>query len=129
MRWESGRRSDNIEDRRGEGGGGFPSGQMRGRIGIPGGRTGVGGLGLLAFVVVAWLLGVDPSQLLQGNLGDNPSVYMPQSPTPAQEEKLKDFVSVVLADTEDTWHEQFRALGSTYEEPKLVLFSGGAESG
>jgi len=131
MRWDRGRRSDNIEDRRGDGGGGFgfPSGGTPGRIGIPGGRAGVGGLGLIAFVVVALLLGVDPSQLLQGNFGDNQSAYVPQSPTPAQEDKLKDFVSVVLADTEDTWHEQFRALGSTYEEPKLVLFTGGAESG
>jgi uncharacterized protein len=130
MRWDRGRRSDNIEDRRGEGGGlGFPSGRMSGRIGIPGGRAGAGGFGLIAVVVVALLLGVDPSELLQGNFGDSPSSYMPQSPTPAQEEKLKDFVSVVLADTEDTWHEQFRTLGANYEEPKLVLFTGGAESG
>jgi len=131
MRWDRGRRSDNIEDQRGAGGGGlgFPSGRMPGRIGIPGGRAGVGGFGLIAVVVVALLLGVDPSQLLQGNLGDNPSSYVPQAPTSAQEDKLKDFVSVVLADTEDTWHEQFRALGANYEEPKLVLFTGGAESG
>jgi hypothetical protein len=130
MRWDRGRRSDNIEDQRGAGGGlGFPSGRMPGRIGIPGGRAGVGGFGLIAVVVVALLLGVDPSQLLQGNLGDNPSSDVPQAPTSAQEEKLRDFVSVVLADTEDTWHEQFRTLGSTYEDPKLVLFTGGAESG
>jgi len=131
MRWDRGRRSDNIEDQRGAGGGGlgFPSGRMSGRIGIPGGRAGVGGLGFIAVVVVALLLGVDPSQLLQGNFGDTPSAYVPQSPTPAQEDKLKDFVSVVLADTEDTWHEQFRTLGANYEEPKLVLFTGGAESG
>ncbi len=130
MRWDRGRRSDNIEDRRDAGGGlGFPSGRMPGRIGIPGGRAGAGGLGLIAFVVVALLLGVDPSQLLQGNYGDNPSAYVPQGLTGAQEERLKDFVSVVLADTEDTWREQFRSLGSTYEEPKLVLFSGAANSG
>jgi uncharacterized protein len=130
MRWDRGRRSDNIEDRRGAGGGmGFPSGRMSGRIGIPGGRAGMGGFGLIAVVVVALLLGVDPSQLLQGNLGDGQSSYVPQAPTGPQEEKLKDFVSVVLADTEDTWHEQFRTMGAAYEEPKLVLFTGGAESG
>jgi len=131
MRWDRGRRSDNIEDRRGEGGGGmgFPSGRMPGRIGVPGGRAGVGGFGLIAVVVVALLLGVDPSQLLQGTLGDNQSASVPQAPSGPQEERLKDFVSVVLADTEDTWREQFQALGRTYEEPKLVLFTGGAESG
>ena len=130
MRWDRGRRSDNIEDQRGAGGGlGFPSGRMPGRIGLPGGRAGVGGFGLIAVVVVALLLGVDPSQLLQGNLGGDQSAYLPPAPNQAQEEKLKDFVSVVLADTEDTWHEQFRTLGANYEEPKLVLFTGGAESG
>ena len=130
MRWDRGRRSDNIEDRRGDRGGmDFPSGRMGGRIGIPGGRAGAGGFGLIAIVVVALLLGVDPSQLLQGNFGDSSSSYVPQAPTSAQEEQLKDFVSVVLGDTEDTWHEQFRSLGSTYEEPKLVLFSGALDSG
>jgi hypothetical protein len=129
MRWDRGRRSDNIEDRRADGGGmSFPSGRMGGRIGIPGGRAGAGGFGLIAIVVVALLLGVDPSQLLQGNFGDGSSSYLPQAPTSAQEEQLKDFVSVVLADTEDTWREQFRSLGSSYQEPKLVLFSGAVDS-
>jgi predicted metalloprotease len=132
MRWRDGRRSDNIEDRRGEGGGaGYPGGmRMPGRIGIPGGRTGagVGGFGLIAVIVIALLLGVDPSQLLQGNFGGDSSGYVPQPPSSAQEAELKDFVSVVLADTEDTWSEQFRTLGSTYQEPRLVLFSGAIDS-
>src|ERR1700752_579586 len=130
MRWRGSRQSDNIEDRRGMGGGGMPGGmRMPGRIGIPGGRgAGVGGLGLVAIVVIALLLGVDPSQLLQGNLGGDPSSSLPPAPTSAQEEELKTFVSVVLAETEDTWHEEFRKLGATYEEPKLVLFSGAVDS-
>src|SRR5215470_101831 len=128
MRWRSGRRSDNIEDRRGEGGDAGYSGGMGlpGRIGIPGGRAGagVGGIGLIVFIVIALLLGLDPSQLLQ----EQPSGYVPPAPTSSQEAELKDFVSVVLGDTEDTWRDQFRALGSTYQEPKLVLFSGAIDS-
>jgi len=132
MRWRGGRRSSNIEDQRGMGGGGmrFPGGGMRfpGGGGMPrGGRAGLGGFGLIAVVVIALLLGFDPSQLLQTGSGDRSS-SVPQGPTGAAEEELKDFVSVVLADTEDAWHEQFRTLGATYEEPRLVLFSGAVDS-
>lgn len=134
MRWRSGRRSSNIEDQRGMSGGlggmRFPGGGMRfpGGGGMPrGGRAGLGGFGLIAVVVIALLLGFDPSQLLQTGSGDR-SAYVPQGPTGAAEEELKDFVSVVLADTEDTWREQFRTLGASYEEPRLVLFSGAVDS-
>jgi predicted metalloprotease len=135
MRWRTGRRSSNIEDRRGMGGGlggrmRFPGGGMRfpGRVGIPGGRrAGVGGVGLIAIIVIVLLLAVDPSLLMQGESGRT-SPYAPQGPGGAAEEELKEFVSVVLADTEDTWREQFRKLGATYEEPRLVLFSGGVDS-
>ncbi len=133
MRWRGGRRSSNIEDRRGMGTGGgmrFPGGGMRfpGGAGMPGARrAGLGGFGLIAVVVIALLLGFDPSQLLQGPSGDS-SVSVPRGPTGAAEDELKEFVSVVLADTEDTWREQFRKLGAAYEEPRLVLFSGAVES-
>ena len=135
MRWRSGRRSSNIEDQRGMGGrfgGGmrFPGGGMRfpGGGGMPRGRrAGLGGFGLIAVVVIALLLGFNPSDLLQTGSGDQ-SAYVPQAPTGAAEEELKEFVSVVLADTEDTWREQFRTLGATYEEPRLVLFSGAVDS-
>jgi predicted metalloprotease len=131
MRWRTGRRSGNIEDQRGMGGGmRFPGSGMRfpGGGGMPrGGRAGLGGFGLIAVVVVALLLGFDPSQLLQTGSGGG-SAYLPQGPTGAAEEELKEFVSVVLADTEDTWRAQFRKLGATYEEPRLVLFSGGVNS-
>ncbi len=114
MRWQRGRRSGNIEDRRGRGGG---------RRAVAG-----GGLGILAIAVVAMLLGVDPGAVLQmgGGLTGSPQ-QQSAAPDPAQD-KLADFVSVVLADTEDTWNEIFRQLGHDYPEPTLVLFSGSTDS-
>jgi predicted metalloprotease len=133
MLWRGGRQSGNIEDRRGTGGGGALGGMgTPGRMGIPLGRgAGMGGLGLIVIVALGLFFGIDPSQLLQGNLGDNPSTpysSVPQGPTSAPEAELKAFVSVVLAETEDTWREQFRLHSRTYEEPTLVLFSGSVDS-
>jgi len=133
MLWRGGRQSSHIEDRRGTGGGGALGGMgMPGRRGIPLGRgAGMGGLGLIVIVALGLFFGIHPSQLLQGNLGDNPSTPysgVPQGPADASEAELKDFVSVVLAETEDTWREQFRLLGRNYEEPTLVLFSGAVDS-
>ena len=77
-----------------------------------------GGVGTLVLMLLVLALGGDPRALLQqGNRGGGPAVN-----DPAQEE-LKEFVSVVLADTEVVWHEQFRKQGATYREPKLVLFT------
>jgi uncharacterized protein len=131
MRWRTGRRSENIEDRRGAGGlGGSGFG---GRRPLRVGRTvGVGGgLGGLLLVLVLILMGVDPSLLLTG-AGQAPlqtgeyGSEGPQFRTPTSdvEEELKEFVSVVLADTEDTWGAIFQASGKRYAEPTLVLFSG-----
>jgi len=122
-----GRRSENIEDRRGMG---LPGGGM----GLPGGsgglrRAGLGGIGLVVVVVLAIFLGVDPSQLLQGGLDSG--TYAPDSPSgtsSSADPELRDFVSVVLADTEDTWREQFQQMNLTYREPTLVLFNGGVQS-
>ncbi|HWA43502.1 MAG TPA: neutral zinc metallopeptidase [Hypericibacter adhaerens] len=144
MRWREGRRSDNIEDRRGMGsgsGGGFGGGFPGGGFPTGGGggfrKAGLGGFGLIVVVVLALLFGVDPSQLLQQALGPmdsgnvDSSSYSPSSSSSsstADDAELRDFVSVVLADTEDTWTEQFRQMNRTYEDPKLVLFSGGVQS-
>jgi uncharacterized protein len=117
MRWQAGRRSENIEDQRGAG--------PAAGIGVRG--AGISGVGLLAIVLIGWFLGIDPTQLLQGTTGDG-SAYVPAGPSGAEEEQLKDFVSAVLAETEDTWGEQFRRTGRTYEQPKLVLYSGAVES-
>jgi hypothetical protein len=145
MRWENDRRSDNIEDRRGEGGGfgggglGFPGGLGGGgfrRVGIG------GGLGSIAIVVLLLFMGVDPSVLLDGGSSvstDRPNIPQPNPTSPGnpsggtqsagRADRMKDFVSVVLADTEDVWQAQFQKIGRQYANPRLVLFSGGVRSG
>jgi predicted metalloprotease len=120
MRWGKGRRSSNIEDRRGG----------RGRAMKAGGGI---GLGTIALVIIAMLFGVDPSMLLQGgdSLQSTPSGYTQQSAPqrPRADDQVKEFVSVVLGDTEDTWNRIFRdQLGKTYAEPTLVLFEGSTTS-
>jgi predicted metalloprotease len=114
MRWESGRRSDNIEDRRGMGLGG------KGLVG--------GGIGTVVIALIALFMGVDPGIVLN-QIADAPRTEQAaNAPTDPREERLKEFVSVVLADTEDTWGELFRRSGAQYANPKLVLFSGAVQS-
>ena len=114
MRWDNERESDNVEDRRG-----FRV--SRGMVG--------GGLGTIVLALVAMYFGLDPSILI--NQTQSPGVQsspsVPRSPSP-EENRLAKFVSVVLADTEDTWNELFRRSGKKYREPTLVLFSGAVES-
>lgn len=115
MRWNKGRRSDNVEDQRG-------ARVSRGMMG--------GGIGTVILVIAALYFGIDPSVLLnQGTPTDagRTSGQVSQQ-RPAEENRLADFVSVVLADTEDTWSELFRRSGKTYREPKLVLFTGAVDS-
>jgi uncharacterized protein len=114
MRWQGRRQSDNVEDRRG----------------MPVGRVAVGGgLGTIVLLLVVMLLGGDPQALLQQMQGPagNPAAG-PRQVDPA-EQPLKDFVSVVLADTEDVWRELFqKQVGRDYREPKLVLYTGEVQS-
>jgi len=92
-------------------------------------RGGIGGIALIVIVLIAMVFGVDPSMLLQGgSMSGGPTTGAPSSavapaPRTAAERELTDFVSVVLADTEDTWHAEFNKFGRTYEEPTLVLFT------
>jgi predicted metalloprotease len=95
---------------------------------LGGGRGGMGLIGIVVIVVLIWIFGGDPSILFQNMGGGDPATYAPQSAPTAEEQELADFVSVVLADTEDTWHELFVMDGRTYREPVLVLFSGAVES-
>ena len=155
MRWRGERESENIEDRRDEGGGGFgfpmPGG---GGMSFPGGAGRGGGIGIFGILIILGLMfffGIDPRVILQGGPpGDDesgvPDIHLPQSrpdqtnfPTPPQgpqiqrpqtanEDDLKKFVGVVLADTEDVWGSLFKQYGATYSDPTLVLFSGGTRS-
>jgi uncharacterized protein len=115
MRWQLGRRSENVEDARGRG-------------------VGLGGLsagGIVMALVVSYFLGVDPIEMLgimarvQGDL----PVESRRSAGPPAEDEGADFVRAILGDTEDTWAQIFEASGETYEPARLVLFSGMVRSG
>jgi predicted metalloprotease len=112
MRWQGERESENVEDRRG-GGGGLAIG---------------GGLGGILLLILAVVFGADPRQLFeqlpQGNDGTQTS-----RPINPEEEELKKFVSVVLAQTEDAWGDIFRQMGKQYRKPTLVLFTDRVQSG
>ena len=88
-----------------------------------------GGLGTIVVVLVALYLGVDPSTILNRlPTGGGTRVEQPAAPRPAAEDTQADFVSVVLADTEDTWATIFRKAGRSYVAPKLVLFTDAVDS-
>jgi predicted metalloprotease len=131
MRWDDFRRSDNVEDSRGEDGG-FGGG---GGIGIP---VGGGGLGIGTIVVlglIGWALGIDPSVLIGGAEMVNSGRHyeQPYQPSPRQagapKDQLGDFVAAVLGNTEDTWSEIFKSSGQQYRVPRLRLFSGTIQGG
>jgi hypothetical protein len=113
MRWENEERSQNVEDRRG----------MSASRGVVG-----GGIGTVVIVLVALYFGVDPSTILQGVPESGPPPMTQQQQQHDGKDQMADFVSVVLADTEKTWHGLFRSYGKTYEEPTLVLFTEAAQS-
>lgn len=130
MRWRDGRRSNNVEDRRGlgPGYGAAGAGPVVLRLLPVLIRTKVGRIILVVGVVAVvggQVLGIDVLSLLAGG-----SVTSQQRSAPVSEaqQQSAEFVSVVLADTEDTWHARFRQLGLQYREPTLVLFTGAVHS-
>lgn len=115
MRWKNREQSSNVEDRRG----------MRPSVAVGG-----GGLGIVLIALLVMLFGGDPSALLQG-VGDNSATMQPgqmQSGGGIDDEG-KEFVSVVLKDTEEVWDEIFRRMGRRYQNPTLVLFTDRVQSG
>ncbi|MGE3230534.1 MAG: neutral zinc metallopeptidase [Hyphomicrobium sp.] len=162
MRYEDDdRESKNVEDRRGQGGGGF---------GFPGGGRGIqipiggkGGMSLTTLLILGAIMlffGINPLDILLGGGQGFPDIQMPQQqeapkrPTsqnpfdipgmpgstepagsgqttpsvPQNEDAMGTFIKRVLADTEDVWNRVFQSFGKTYEEPQLVLFSGGTQT-
>jgi predicted metalloprotease len=89
-----------------------------------------GGIGTIVIVLIAFYFGVDPSVIINQGVqqGGEMLPTTQQYTGSATENQLSDFISVVLADTEDTWHELFRRMIRTYREPTLVLFSDAVES-
>ena len=114
MRWESGRRSSNIEDRRG----------------MSPAAMGGGGIGMLLVVLaISCITGVNPLQLLEVAEQVAPSAPAPQVGTGVpQNDPQAEFVAAVLADMEDTWGRVFQASGRRYQEPVLVLFNDAVQS-
>ena len=113
MRWRGERQSTNIEDRRG----------------LSGGKVAVGGgLGTLVVIIIALLFGADPRQFLEQLPSEQPSQVQTSRPQNSEEEQLKQFVSVVLAKSEDVWHQIFQQNGRQYREPTLVLFTDQVQS-
>ena len=131
MRWDDFRRSDNIEDDREGGGGGFSPGGF----GIPIGGGGLGIGAVLVLGLIGWALGIDPSVLIGGAeiLSGGGSQYQqpyreaPQRGTPS--DRTGQFVAAVLGNTEDTWTEIFKDSGQTYLVPRLRLYSGSEQGG
>ncbi len=121
MKWEGNRESDNVEDRRDEGGGGSGFGGG----GLLGGRS--IGIGTLVVALLGgWVLGINPLTLLGllSSQGDAPVQVEAPAPRPPADDRLARFVSTVLADTEDVWSSVFSERGGSYQAPRLVLFRG-----
>ena len=146
MKWQGREESSNIEDRRAQGGGGFGGGGLGGGLGsnpfgrgggiqLPSGRSGtsLGGiLVIVIFIVIAMAFGINPLSILTGEDTSTTSPFgngQTLPPRSADEDQLKQFVGVVVKDTETFWGSYFQQHGGTYTDPKVVLFSGQTSSG
>ncbi|MFN0053606.1 MAG: neutral zinc metallopeptidase, partial [Planctomycetales bacterium] len=118
MRWQGGKQSDNLEDRR----------RMNPKAAV------VGGGGMLIILLIGALLGVNPEKLQQmiGDPALNPQAQVgggEERELNTDEERIGEFVGTILQFNEDVWSEQFRRAGETYEPPKMVLFYDSVSTG
>jgi uncharacterized protein len=122
MRLDQLPRSENVEDRRGQGGG----------FRVPGGRGGLGIGTVVVLGLLAWALGIDPRVLMDGaeifSGGDSTQQSREQTQTGAPSDQAGQFVSAVLGSTEAQWQKIFAQAGKEYEAPTLVMFSGATRS-
>jgi uncharacterized protein len=126
MRWEDYRQSENLEDRRGGGGGSY--------AGMPGGRGGLGIGTMIILGLAGWALGIDPrllmggAELVQGMRGGSAPQSAPASGPPKDD--IGKFVTTVLAMNEDIWTKVLPAQANKqYQKPQLVMFTGVSRSG
>ncbi|MDB4950742.1 MAG: putative neutral zinc metallopeptidase [Gemmatimonadetes bacterium] len=115
MRWQGGRSSSNVEDKRGM------------RLG-PGLAAG-GGLGAVVIALISMLLGADPREVLNGGGPATQQQQQPNAPPAPGQDTAYDFVSKILGSTEDVWGAEFQRQGMTYQQPKLDLFTNPVQSG
>jgi predicted metalloprotease len=110
MRWKDNHRNENLADRR----------RIR-----PAGIVIGGGIAALVLAAVAMFRGAEPRQLVDLPLNHAHAAALSASPSAnPEQDPLKDFVSVILGDTENVWHELFKKMNREYKEPRLVLFTG-----
>jgi len=111
MRWKGREQSGNVEDRRG----------VSGKTIVAGGTVGT-----IVIALLVWVLGGNPMDVLKN--GTQQTENTTEGTNTQSSDELTQFVSVVLKDTEDVWNTLFTQSGSTYREPKLVVFSQATQS-
>lgn len=111
MKWEDRRRSSNVK--RGS----------KAPVAVG------GGIGGIVIMLLLYFLGVDPSVVTNENQQVNQNTQIESSEVSKERENLEDFLSVILADTEDVWHEKFEENGGTYHEAQMTLYQDTTKTG